>query len=179
MMSHMTQAEAAGKIKVSSQPMKFRDGGTDYGSPSQAHYGNVQMRIEDFVGYSKGLRGKYILHTALELKATDDNTRLPLYGPDISGKAKTPVAPAWFDDCLHLYVTGAGGLKKGAVARVMYLVNHFEDDGIPYVAKNRGDYNAPLPDRLEGDKCDLGRFMEMLEESHKKAAEVLKKELGR
>lgn len=169
MMSYITNAEAAGKMKISSQPMKFRDGATDFGSPSMAHYGNIQTRITDFVTNTKGLSGMYVMWTALELKSTDDNSRLPLYGPDVSGKAKTAIASAWFDNTLHLYITGAGGLKKGPSIRRLYLSTHFEDDQIPYVAKNRGHYYAPLPEFLEGDKCSLDVFMKLLEESHEKA----------
>ncbi len=179
MMSYLTNEEAAGTFKISNQPMKFKDGDTNYGSPSMAHYGNIQTRIADFIAQSKGIRGIYNMWTALELKATDDNSRLPLYGPDISGKAKTATACAWFDNTLHLYLTGAGGLKKGAVVRRLYLTNHFEDDQIPYVAKNRGHFYAPLPEYLEGERCSLNVFLQLLEESHGKAKERLMRELSK
>jgi hypothetical protein len=177
MMSYINSQEAAGKIKISAQSANFRDGETNYGTPSLAHYGNIQSRIADFIAQSKALRGIYILYTALELKATDDNSRLPLYGPDIVGKAKTAVAPAWFDNTLHLYLTGAGGLKKGVVKHRMYLTTHFEDDQIPYVAKNRGHFYAPLPEFLEGPQCSLAVFLELLAESHAKAKDKLMAEL--
>jgi hypothetical protein len=169
MMSYINSQEAAGKIKISAQSSKFKDGATEYGAPSLAHYGNIQTRIADFVSNSKGLRGMYLMWTALELKATDDNTRLPIYGPDISGKAKTAIASAWFDNTLHLYLTGAGGLKKGPSVRRLYLSTHFEDDQIPFVAKNRGHYYAPLPEFLEGKDCSVANFLRLLEESHVKA----------
>lgn len=178
MMSYMTNAEAAGTFKISSQPMKFKDGATNYGSPSMAHYGNIQTRISDFVSQSKVIPDVYIMWTALELKSTDDNTRLPLYGPDVSGKAKTAIASAWFDNTLHLYMTGAGGLKKGAVERRLYLTTHFEDDQIPYMAKNRGHYYSPLPEFLEKDQCSLNVFLQLLEESHAAAKIRLMDELG-
>ena len=177
MMSYVNSQEAAGAIKISTQSSNFKDGATNYGTPSQSHYGNIQSRIADFIAQSKAIRGIYILYTALELKATDDNSRLPLYGPDIVGKAKTAVAPAWFDNTLHLYLTGAGGLKKGVVQRRMYLSTHFEDDQIPYIAKNRGHYYSPLPEFLEGDQCSLAVFLDLLAESHAKAKEKLMAEL--
>lgn len=176
-MSYITNAEAAGSIKISAQPMKFKDGETNYGSPSMAHYGNVQQRIDDFVVNSKALRGIYTMWTALELKSTDDNSRLPLYGPDVSGKAKTAIASAWFDNTLHLYMTGAGGLKKGPSIRRLYLSTHFEDDQIPFVAKNRGHYYAPLPEFLDGENCSLDKFLQLLEESHEKATKQFMSEL--
>jgi energy-coupling factor transporter ATP-binding protein EcfA2 len=178
MMSYINSQEASGKIKISAQSSNFKDGGTSYGSPSMAHYGNVQSRISDFVAQSKALRGVYTMWTALELKSTDDNTRLPLYGPDICGKAKTAGAAAWFDNTLHIYLTGMGGLKKGAVVRRLYLSNHFEDDGIPYVAKNRGHFYFPLPEFLEGRECSLDAFLTKLNESHGLAKAQLMNELG-
>jgi energy-coupling factor transporter ATP-binding protein EcfA2 len=177
MMSYINSQEAAGKIKVSAQSANFKDGDTNYGTPSMAHYGNVQSRIADFVAQSKALRGVYVLWTALELKASDDNSRLPLYGPDVVGKAKTAVACAWFDNTLHMYMTGAGGLKKGASIRRLYLTTHFEDDGIPFMAKNRGHYYAPLPEFLEGQDCSVEKFLLLLEESHSKAKTKLMEEL--
>jgi|WetSurMetagenome_2_1015567.scaffolds.fasta_scaffold11627_6 hypothetical protein len=177
MMSHINSQEAAGKIKISNQSANFKDGETNYGTPSMAHYGNVQSRIADFVAQSKALRGVYVLWTALELKSTDDNSRLPLYGPDVVGKAKTATACAWFDNTLHMYLTGAGGLKQGPVVRRLYLTNHFESDSIPFIAKNRGHYYAPLPEYLEGADCSLDKFLHLLEESHAKAKLKLMTEL--
>lgn len=184
MMSYMTNEEAAGSFKISSQPMKFKDGATSFGSPSMAHYGNIQMRIGDFIANSKALPSFFIFWTALELKATDDDTRLPLYGPDIVGKKKTAVASAWFDNTLHLHLTQSGGLKQGEVKRRLHLSTHFEEDGIPYVAKNRGHYYAPLPNYLEDTEkdpgaCSVNRFLELLSESHKKAEERLRLELSK
>jgi hypothetical protein len=178
MMSYINSQEAAGRIKVSAQSSNYKDGQTNYGSPSMAHYGNVQSRISDFIAQSKALRGVYIMWTALELKSTDDNSRLPLYGPDIVGKAKTASASAWFDNTLHLYLTGAGGLKKGPIERRLYLTNHFEDDQIPYVAKNRGHFYAPLPEFLAGRDCSVEVFLNLLAESHLKAKAQLLTELG-
>jgi hypothetical protein len=179
LMSYIVGSEAAGKFKTSTQNLaaSFKDGETAFGTPGLSHYGTVQQRIEDFVTNSKGLSGWYTMWTALELKATDDNSRLPLYGPDVCGKAKTAKAPAWFDNTLHLYLTGTGGLKKGTVVRRLYLTNHFEDDQIPYVAKNRGHYYAPLPEYLEGENCSVDKFLELLVDSHAKAKEKLLAEL--
>jgi hypothetical protein len=179
LMSYMVGNEAAGKMKISQLSANFKDGETNFGTPSLAHYGNVQSRIADFVGFSKAIRDVYIMWTALELKATDDNSRLPLYGPDISGKAKTAIAGAWFDNTLHLYITGQGGLKKGTSIRRLYLSTHFEDDQIPFVAKNRGHFYSPLPEYLEGEKCSLAVFLELLEESHKKATERFMSEINK
>lgn len=177
MMNNLANREARGDIKISQLSIKFRDGDTDYGSPALAHYGNVQNRFEELVAASKCLGGKYVMWTALELKSTDDNSRLPLYGPDIVGKAKTAQCGAWFDNTLHLYITGAGGMKKGPAIHRMYLTTHFEDDGIPYIAKNRGHYYFPLPEYLEGKEASVYKFLELLQDSHEKATKVFMSEI--
>jgi len=177
MMEKLNAAEARGEIKISALSIRFQDGKTQYGSPAMAHYGLVQSRITGFIAQSRTLADMYLLWTALELKATDDNSRLPLYGPDVIGRAKTASSPAMFANTLHLYLTGAGGLKKGPVIRRLYLTTHFEDDGIPYLAKNRGHYYAPLPEYLEGKDCSLYVFLEKLEESYKEASAKLTQEL--
>jgi hypothetical protein len=173
-MRNAVRREANKEIKISAQnvAVSFRDGESTFGGPAMAHYGVIQTHIENCVAASKSLVGKYIVWTSLELKTTDENTRLPLYGPDVIGKAKTSVAPAWFDNCLHLhFVQPAAG--KPAVRR-LYLQTHFESDGIPYAAKNRGHRLAPLPEFLAEEDLSLKVFYEKLEESHKKAMEILK-----
>ncbi|MFA5352631.1 MAG: hypothetical protein WC291_00210 [Thermodesulfovibrionales bacterium] len=187
LMSYIVREEAAGRMKSSAQNLaaNFKDGDTSFGTPGLAHYGNIQQRMEDFVTNSKGIQGIYVMWTALELKATDDEgTKLPMYGPDICGKKKTSKAPAWFDNTLHMYIAGAGGLKQGTPAtRRLYLNTHFESDGIPYVAKNRGHFYAPLPEFLENtpkepNACSVDHFLKLLGESHVTATKKLKAELG-
>jgi hypothetical protein len=171
-MRNAVRREANKEIKIAGQAISvsFRDGETTYGAPAMGHFGAIQNHIENCVSNSKNLEGKYIVWTSLELKAADDNTRMPLYGPDVIGKAKTSVAPAWFDDCLHLhYVQQAGK----AATRRMYLQSHFESDGIPYAAKNRGHRLAPLPEYLEGADLSLGVFLKKIQESHAKAKQLL------
>lgn len=184
MMTGAVAREAAGQIKISAQPIRFQDGATQFGTPSIAHFGVFQGRIEDCVRNSKGLDGRYILWTALELKSVDvELSKLPVYGPDIIGKAKTAVAGAWFDNTLHLYITGQGGMKKGTAERRMYFTTHFEDDGVPYVAKNRGHMYAPISkyvgaDYLSGEKLSLDYFLELLDRSQAEAKEILSKKLN-
>jgi len=172
LMRNAVTREANKEIKIATQGVaaSFKDGATTYGAPAMAHYGAIQNHIEMCVANSKSLGGKYCVWTSLELKAVDDNTRLPIYGPDVIGRAKTSIAPAWFDDCLHLHFMPVAG--KPAVRR-MYLQTHYEQDGIPYSAKNRGHRLAPLPEFLEGKNLSLGIFLKSIKESHKKAMEIL------
>lgn len=183
MMTKLLMAEAAGKIKISALSMSFRDGTTTYAAPAMSHYGNVQERLSQFIAQSKQIGDRYCMWTALELKASDDNTRLPLYGPDVIGKAKTAKASAWFDNTLHLHLSG-GGLKKGVPVRRLYFNTHFEDDGIPYIAKNRGHYSSPMSklvdnkDYLEGDDASVYKFLQLLEKSHESALGKFKDRLA-
>lgn len=174
LMRYSVQQEAEGKIKISGQKVAtmFRDGQSAFGAPSMSMYGTIQNYLSQYISQSCALDGKYIFWTSLEKKVTDDNTRLPAYGPEIIGNAKTTMAPAWFDNVLHLYFAG-GSLKKGSDAkRVLYLRQHFED-GIPFLAKNTASFYAPLPEFLEGDDLSVGVFLELLEESRERVKEQL------
>lgn len=166
------QEEAAGKKKFSAQApaAKFMDGDAHYGVPAQHLYLVIQNHMAQWVAQSKALSGKYVFWTALENKSVDENTKQPVYGPAISGNAKTSIAPAWFDNVLHIHLEGR--LKEGGKAtktRKMYTGIHFEENGIPYLAKNTASKYAPIPEFLTGNDLSMIRFFELLEESKEAA----------
>lgn len=168
MMKDTSLREASGTFRVSQEnpAHKFKDGETAFSTPGKAVYGTVQNHLSLCVTATKSIPNRYVLWTALEMRATDDNTRLPLYGPELVGKAKTAEASAWFDNTLHMQRVQKVG--KRASYR-MYLTQHFGDDGIPCVAKNRAHWSEPLPEFLEDDKANVYEFLSILEESHLKA----------
>jgi hypothetical protein len=171
MMSDAVNREAVGEIKVSGEAIsvKFRDGQTMFGAPGRGHFGAIQNNLEQAVAWSKGLGGKYVMWTFLELKTADEYGRV-IYGPDLIGNKKTPKIPAWFEDTIHLYFVQ--DKAKGAVRR-MYLQRHYEADGIPYDAKTRAPKGCPLPEFLEGDDFSIGRFLELMEGAQAKAKGML------
>lgn len=183
-MRYSVEAEAKGVIRISGQQpaAKFQEhqGGDFFGSPSMGMYGTIQNYFGQFVAQSTAIPGRYIFWTALELKGTDENTRLPLYGPEIIGKAKTSGAPAWFNHVLHLCFVGQSAKSRGE--RRMYFESHFEE-GIPCLAKNTASLYVPLvqlnggKEYLEGDKVSLDWFLSMLEESKERTLAMLKESL--
>lgn len=72
----------------------------DFGSSSMGHYGFVQNAIYDLVTNMSGLPCQHVLFTALESR-TEDDDRSTIFGPQISGKKATALAPSWVGDCLH------------------------------------------------------------------------------
>ena len=175
-MGDVVQREARGEIRVSTEslPAKFKDGETWFGTPARAVFGTIQNNIAQFIAQSKGIAGKYIMWTALELKTTDELGKVPVYAPEIIGKAKSSIAPAWFDDTLHLQLVVVG---KNPVRR-MWLTQHYdENDRIPYVAKCRAPKECPLPDYLDGEDCSLGVFFDKLEVAQQKASQIVQNKL--
>ncbi len=172
LMISSTESEAAGKAKYSAESAvaKFKDGASSYSSPSRALYGVIQNHVTKCVYQSKGIPGVFVGWTALEMKGMDEEgTRTPVYGPDIIGKAKTAKAPSWFDNVLHLQRDAA----RGKASFRMYLTTHFGDDKIPVHAKNRSHWKFPLPEYLEGERCSLRVFHELLDESYRKGESYL------
>lgn len=177
-MADVVSREARGEIRVSTEslPAKFKDGDTWFGTPARASFGTIQNNIAQFIAQSKGLPGVYIMWTALELKTTDELGKVPVYAPEIIGKAKSSIAPAWFDDTLHLQVLPAEK-GKGQVRR-MWLTQHYdENDRVPYIAKCRAPKECPLPDYLDGPDCSLGVFLEKMEAAQQRASQILREKL--
>jgi hypothetical protein len=150
---------------------KFKDGEEFYANPSRGGYNTIQNHMARCVAQSKRLVDRHIMWTALIIKAIDAEAKMPMFGPDIIGKAKTSIAPAWFDVVFHLHLE-----QKGAVAnRRMYVKPHFSQDGTPYCAKVTVDWRFPIPDYFEGKDCSIAHVLDLMEQSNDKArAEELK-----
>lgn len=169
LMFYTTEREAKGEIKVSGQQLaaSFQDGEGRFGSPGQGHYGTIQNLVKQWVTQSKGMHC-HVLWTALELRAKDDMTGLPIYGPDVIGKAETARAVAWFEQSLH------GWRDPKSKERRLYLTNHYDEYGMEFRAKNTASFHFPLPEYLSNPS--LGTLLEMLDESRRKTAEKFAKE---
>ena len=181
-MQTMVSKEARGEVRISTEGLaaRFKDGDTFYATPGRAHYGTIQNNIGNFVAQSKSIPDRYIVWTALELKATDDVTRVPIYGPDVIGKAKSSVAPAWFDDTLHLTMVPVLQGKIMKNERRMYLTQHtIGDDPVPYLSKTRIPVGVVVPDYLTGDAFTLYAFLSLLDSSVDKGVTLLKERLER
>lgn len=71
-----------------------------FGAPAKSHYGFVQNAIYSLINAFSSLPVEYVLFTALEAKAEEED-RATIYGPAIAGKKATPKAPSWVGDCIH------------------------------------------------------------------------------
>lgn len=71
-----------------------------FGAPARAHYNFVQNAIYTMINAFSSLPVEYVLFTALEAKAEEED-RTTIYGPAIAGKKATPKAPSWVGDCIH------------------------------------------------------------------------------
>jgi hypothetical protein len=71
-----------------------------FGPSTQNHFGFVQNQLYALTTQFQSLPVRYVLFTALESKAEDDD-RSTIYGPSIAGKKATAACPAWVGDCIH------------------------------------------------------------------------------
>lgn len=166
-MSYTVEREAKGLMKVSGESLSsvFADGDEKYGGPGKGQYGTIQNHMSMCVTNTKKLFGKHVLWTALEIRTKDDQTGMPIYGPDILGKAKTSNAVGWAEQTLH------GWKDPKSARRRLYLTSHYDEYGIEFKAKNTASHHNPLPEFLEGSDLSLGHFMNKLDESKKKTAQ--------
>lgn len=135
------------------------------GGNNRAHYGFVQGRAEAMVHNSLGIPGLVVppVWTALTLEAVDEGG-LAVVGPQLSGKAKTDVAGAWFGNCLEVGIVKDG---EGATVRRLYLTEYLDDQQRRHLIKHRG--SPSMPDYLQDPAgqpwhaVSLGVFFSMLE----------------
>lgn len=176
-------AARAGRLEISGDGKPIRSGELIYGGSNVSHYGFAQNRAPEWISNTLTIPGLVAnpLFTALELKITDEETRLPFYGPKIAGKARTADLPQKVGNCLNTVTVRD---DKGRERWRLYLQRWHGDDGVPRLAKNRA---APgvLPEFLEdapGDpsfsRFSLGVFHEMLEQALAASIDRMNKRFG-
>ncbi len=143
-----------------------------FGASAMAHYGFVQNRMPQWIRNARGIPGMVMppIFTFLELRSTDDTGKgaMPIYGPKISGSAKTSDVPSWVGNCLHV---SRELNEKGLMEHRLWTVNHIDAGGnAPHLAKTRaepGSIAAYLADK-EGEepftRFSLGYFFDQLEQ---------------
>jgi hypothetical protein len=120
-------------------------------SNTRGDFGFVQNQLYGLVMNFNSLPCEYVLYTALESK-TEDDDRSTIYGPSISGKKATNLAPSWVGDLLHAQdftveravegvdpKTGKARMETLLETEVrFYYVKHPDPaTGIPFPAKPR------------------------------------------
>ena len=160
---------------------KIISGDMRFGQTTRSHVGMAQSQAENLVLSSLGI--PYLVvpptWTALTLE-TDDAGDLRILGPLIEGRAKTPIAPQWFGNCLESAV-----VKTERADRIfrLYLAEFTDEGGVRHLVKNRADPGM-LPPYLEDPplvsgheletaftNVNLGVFFQMLDEGLKASME--------
>lgn len=159
----------------------LRDGSKAFGTGSVAQYGFMQDRVPVWISNIRGLPDQVLPPTLTfgveRSKGNDESGGMPLYGPKISGNAKTAWLPGWLGNCLYAAkeahippdLDEAGNIKT---YHRLWLVNHVDgrdSDGTPIVAKHRGE-PLGMPDYLEDSgkpeeawqRCSLRVFYGLL-----------------
>lgn len=126
---------------------KIHSGDSDFGSNNRSHYGFAQIQAQKWILASTAipfLKAPSIW-TALEQKGSDDQTKLPVYGPQIAGRAKTDKVPSWFGNCLGTQIIHKA-VKDGKDQKVhrLWLTEYKGQDNIPHLCKTRA-----LPGTME------------------------------
>jgi hypothetical protein len=149
-MDDMAQRSAKGDLGGAGSALgkgeagKIISGDMIFGGNNQAHYGQAQTRSRKWLGNSAMIPGLLAppMWTALEERATDDNSRQTIFGPKISGKAKTADVPSWVGNCLRATTRKDA---QGEDEWRLYLRQHafLEEGNVPHLCKHRTD-----PDRM-------------------------------
>jgi hypothetical protein len=148
------------------------DGGVlNLGSNTMTDYGTSQSYLHTYVKNFRQLWAKgmpLVVWTALELKATDDS-KTPVYGPMLPGKAATAACIPWFTDVLHLDVIDPKKQADGTMLgqRKVFLSNHYANtDPVPFLAKTSANRDGAMPNIIEPD---FRIFFEQIDLANEKA----------
>lgn len=169
-MTDLGARTASGELKGEETALggKISSGDMVFGGSNRSHYGQAQLRAEDWILDSTAIPGLVAppVWTALEQRSTDRDSKLPIYGPKISGSARTSDVPSWVGNCLGTrIVINEHGQKEWR----LYLSEYREDDNIPHLCKTRSvpgsmpEFLADSPDDPAFSNFNLGYFFELLD----------------
>ncbi|MHA1951977.1 MAG: hypothetical protein ACW987_19190 [Candidatus Thorarchaeota archaeon] len=188
-MGDMSDMGAKGVLKGETAAIggKIVSGDMVFGGPNRSHYGFAQTRSMQWVQDASNIQGLIVgtVFTSRLQRATDTNSNIRVYGPQIAGQAKTADIPAWVGNCL-----GADIMidEKGRKEWRLYLTEYMEPgDDVVHLCKTRAapgtmpDYLSDGPINPKTGKPDsgvepftefnLGHFMELMETATKKTLE--------
>lgn len=169
-MTDMSNRTAAGELKGEETALggKITSGDMIFSGSNRSHYGQAQLRAEDWVLDSTAIPGLVVspIWTALEQRSTDRDTKLPIYGPKIAGAARTADVPSWVGNCLG---TRIAINEHGDKEWRLYLSEYREDDNIPHLCKTRSmpgilpSFLVDEPDAPSFSGFNLGGFFDFLD----------------
>lgn len=159
-------------------PAAFLDGKTRFAGANPTYYGLAQRRVMDAVERSRSLPIVINYWSALQMRATDKDQNVPIFGPELVGSAKTGDIPRWFGNCLGIV---QWPLQGGKSERRLYLSTYFDEKNphVPHLCKSgsipaivAGDVPQFLPLIPAHDKpWGIGAYVEL---AKKKQAEAVK-----
>ncbi len=123
LMDNMSLRSARGEKIGEDVAVKFRDGAENVAGSSRSSYGIAQRRLKAAVDLTQNLPVDYVAWSATKARATDDERRIPVFGPKIVGNAATDDVPRWFGPTLALVTVPLTG---GLTERRLYLTKFFE-----------------------------------------------------
>jgi len=119
----MSDRSAKGEKMGEEVAVRFRDGSLDVAGSSRSSYGVAQRRIKAAVEESRLLPVDYVIWTGLKQRGTDDERRVPVFGPKLVGSAATDDIPRWFGPTLAL---ASVPQPANQIERRIYLDKFFE-----------------------------------------------------
>ena len=171
-MTDLGARTASGELKGEETALggKITSGEMIFGGSNRSHYGQAQLRAEDWVLDSTAIPDLVAppIWTALEQRSTDRDSKLPIYGPKISGSARTSDVPSWVGNCLGTRICiNEHGNKEWR----LYLSEYREDDNIPHLCKTRAapgampEFLTDNPDDPSFTTFNLGYVFDLLDEA--------------
>lgn len=183
-MTALKDKSAAGTLAANSPLVgadAFREGTVMFGTSTRAQFGFMQDRTPVWIANIRSIPEQVlppILTFGVELsKGDDESGGMPIFGPKISGNARTSALGGWLGNMLYAAkephnppeMDQHGGVQ---LYHRLWLTNHvdFRDArAIPIVAKHRGEplgMPAFLEDPVDPSKawteCSLRRFYQLL-----------------
>lgn len=122
--SHISKQDNTSDVtKVLFKAATYEEGGEFFGSTDKGHVGMTQNELHNLTQEFGTLGVELVVWTALECAAEERISRNPIYGPKLSGNAKTPEAPSWFSDCLHLHAVNVKEAVQDSEQRDIVIEN--------------------------------------------------------
>lgn len=146
------------------------------GSNVDSHYLTVQGVMRDNIWRSTWLSKSADVLWTFGLYRGESQFETPIYGPQVAGKALTPLMPKWFKYTFPLVKEVISG---AAPKHRLLLQSQPDANGLAtYYANARYPLGAVTPLPLDLNPASLPEAIELIERGQKEAAEAAKAELS-
>jgi len=148
------------------------------GGSNMAHYGVAQGYMTEKIWASQRLSSKYVLWTSSVSKDEDSNSGGKVLGPDVIGKALTPLVPGWFNYTFRTDVLPASASVKER--HLLYMGSHIDlgAGGVGALGNTRMPLDAKPLEKTIIEPASLVTALTLLEGGTQTATEAIRKRLG-